>query len=164
MKVRRIVTGHDADGRALVLSDGLIGAKPLPDGKASFAVIWKTSGSPVDNDDAADRAAEPTALVHDQGTILRVVETPEGTISPMHRTNSLDYGIVLSGRVELILDDGSTTLIKEGDIVVQRGTIHAWRNPGPGPNRMAFVLIAAKPATAGGRTLEPAHADIGAEP
>ena len=72
----------------------------------------------------------------------------------MHRTNSLDYGIVLSGSIELELDDGAVTLIEEGSIIIQRGTIHAWRNPSADtPVRVAFVLLDAIPVTVDGTPL-----------
>jgi quercetin dioxygenase-like cupin family protein len=79
---------------------------------------------------------------------------PRGT-SPMHRTNSIDYGIVMSGHVELELDDGVKTLLGPGDIVVQRGTMHLWRNPSDtDPCRIVFVLIEASPYRHDGQPLE----------
>ncbi|NQV54828.1 MAG: cupin domain-containing protein, partial [Rhodospirillales bacterium] len=78
-----------------------------------------------------------------------------GNASPLHRTNSLDYGVVLSGIVKLELDGGKFVDLAPGDVVVQRGTIHAWHNPGPEWARMVFFMADAKPATAGGVTLEP---------
>jgi quercetin dioxygenase-like cupin family protein len=147
MKIRRLVTGHDTQGRACVLKDDTVAGKDLAGGIASFAVLWTTVGQPIDNDDATDRSAVPGGLVQENGSILRIVETPAGSCSPMHRTNSLDYGIVLEGNVELELDDGRIVALSAGDVIVQRGTIHAWRNPGPSTNRMAFVLLSAKPAT-----------------
>jgi quercetin dioxygenase-like cupin family protein len=155
MEIRRIVTGHDAAGRAVVLQDGGVAGHEIPGGAARFALVWKTVSSPVDNDDAADRSGEPTGLAQPGGSVLRVVDLAPGSRSPMHRTNSLDYGIVLAGTVELELDVGCTTRVNAGDIVVQRGTIHAWINPGPTTARMAFVLIDARPATVGGAPLAP---------
>jgi quercetin dioxygenase-like cupin family protein len=82
------------------------------------------------------------------GSVLRVVELLPGKRSAMHRTNSLDYGIVLTGAIELELDDGAVTLIEAGSIIIQRGTMHAWRNPSAEtPARVAFVLLDATPAT-----------------
>jgi len=78
----------------------------------------------------------------------------------MHRTDSLDYGIVLEGEIVLELDDGKSVHLKAGDVVVQRGTIHAWVNPTDKPNRMAFILLDAKPATVGGKPLPTVHADV----
>lgn len=154
MEIRRIVTGHNAEGRAVVVSDSPIKGRDLAGGNATFAVIWKTISSPVDNDDATDRAAEPVGLAQRGGSVLRVVDMPPGSRSPMHRTDSLDYGIVLAGPVDLELDDGHTTTVNAGEIVVQRGTIHAWINRGSATARVAFVLIDANSATVGGKALQ----------
>jgi quercetin dioxygenase-like cupin family protein len=74
-----------------------------------------------------------------------------GGSSPMHRSHSIDYGIILSGQLELDLDGGETIALNPGDIVVQRGTNHLWRNPSPTePCRIAFILIEAKPVVIDG--------------
>lgn len=161
MQIRRIVTGHDATGKAVFLQDSLIKGGSLPDGEAEFAVVWRTVGHPIDNNDASDRAAEPVGLTQPDGSILRIVDIPPGKRSPMHRTNSLDYGIVLQGTVGLELDDGASTLVQTGEVVVQRGTIHAWFNPGPSPARVAFILLDAHPASPGGLPLPPVSDHIG---
>jgi quercetin dioxygenase-like cupin family protein len=160
LKVRRVVTGHDPRGRAVVLKDGIIQGREVLGGEASFGVIWKTISSPVDNDDDADRAAEPVGLTQQNGSVLRIVDIPPGVRSPMHRTSSLDYGLVLSGELSLELDDGAVTDLHPGDIVVQRGTIHAWINRGTVTARMAFILLDANPATHEGRRMEPVSHDI----
>lgn len=152
--VRRVVTGHDGTGKAVVVSDESFIGQPNPNGTAVLTTVWTSSGSPVDNDDAADGGQRAVDLVLPGGSVIRTVDMFPGTTAPMHRTSSLDYGIVLSGRIELILDDGSTTLIEPGGIVVQRGTIHSWRNPSTDETaRMAFVLLDAKPVTIGGKPL-----------
>lgn len=74
------------------------------------------------------------------GTKIRVNEFPPGVVSPVHRTQSVDYGIVLSGEVVLVLDD-SETLLRPGDVVVQRGTNHRWENRSAETVRMAFILV-----------------------
>jgi quercetin dioxygenase-like cupin family protein len=74
------------------------------------------------------------------GTKIRINEFQAGVVSPMHRTQSVDYGIVLDGEVVLVLDDGETTL-RPGDVVVQRGTAHRWENRTERTARMAFILI-----------------------
>jgi quercetin dioxygenase-like cupin family protein len=158
MTIRRVVTGHTADGRATVLKDDSVPGVSVAGADAQFALVWKTVQTPVDNDDAADRSAEPTGLVEPHGSILRMVDLAPGTRSPMHRTQSLDYGIVLRGEVDLELDDGKKTRLRAGDVVVQRGTIHAWVNPGPEVCRIAFILLGAHPATVQGRPL-PSVAD-----
>jgi quercetin dioxygenase-like cupin family protein len=160
LKIRRVVTGHDARGRAVVLKDSVIQGSEVLGGKASFAVIWKTITSPVDNDDETDRAAEPGGLTQPNGSVLRIVDIPPGVRSPMHRTSSLDYGILLSGGVSLELDEGAITDLHPGDVVIQRGTIHAWINRGTTTARMAFVLLDAERATHEGRPLEPVFHEI----
>jgi quercetin dioxygenase-like cupin family protein len=81
-----------------------------------------------------------------------------GKSSPMHRTNSLDYGIVISGQLELELDDGVKTLLGPGDIVIQRGTMHLWRNPSDSENcRIVFVLTEATAVEVDGEPLPELH-------
>jgi quercetin dioxygenase-like cupin family protein len=154
--VRRIVTGHEPGGRAVVRSDDLVPAKPTPGGDAGFALLWATLSVPADNDQEIDGAEADVGLAIDAGTVLRIVDFAPGALSPMHRTNSVDYGIVVWGEIELLLDDGSVTRVGPGEVVVQRGTIHAWRNPSADTMcRVAFVLVGASPATVAGQPLEP---------
>jgi quercetin dioxygenase-like cupin family protein len=146
--LRRIVTGHNAAGRAVVTADTVLEGTPIANSNALFTLVWTTATAPVDNDDATDGRARAVGLTLPGGSVLRVVELLPGTRSAMHRTNSLDYGIVLTGTVELELDDAAVTLIEAGSIVIQRGTMHAWRNPSAHrPARIAFVLLDATPAT-----------------
>ncbi len=152
--IRRIVTGHDTQGRAVVTANDELPSRPNPSGDAQFTLIWTTATAPVDNDDATDGRDRAVGLTLPGGSVLRVVDFKPATRSPMHRTNSLDYGIVMSGTIELELDDGAFTLIHAGGIIVQRGTIHAWRNPSADEiARVAFVLLDATPATANGERL-----------
>ena len=152
--IRRIVTGHNVAGRAVVIADTVLDATRSPNGDALFTLVWTTATAPVDNDDPADGCDRAVGLTLPGGSVLRVVELLPGKRSAMHRTNSLDYGIVLSGAIELELDEGVVTLIDAGSIVIQRGTIHAWRNPSANiPARVAFVLLDATPATVDGEPL-----------
>jgi quercetin dioxygenase-like cupin family protein len=144
-EIRRIVTGHDAEGSAIVHSDSQLSAQQVPADTAWFNKIWSTEGWPADNSDLQDGALRDTGLANANGSVLRIVEMAPGHRSPMHRTQSLDYGIVLSGEVQLELDAGRTVLLKSGDVVIQRGTIHAWSNRGTSAARMAFVLLSAAP-------------------
>ena len=149
--VRRIVTGHNASGRAVVIADGVIDSIPIPSGDTLLTLVWTTASAPVDNDDPADGRERAVGLTLPGGSVLRVVEMMPGTRSAMHRTNSLDYGIVLSGTIELELDDGAVTRLEPGSIIIQRGTMHAWRNPSADTvARAAFVLLDATPATVDG--------------
>jgi quercetin dioxygenase-like cupin family protein len=152
--VRRVVTGHDAKGRAVVIADSVLDGITIPSGGTLLTLVWTTAAAPVDNDDAADGREREVGLTLPGGSVLRVVEMLPGTRSAMHRTNSLDYGIVLSGTIELELDDGAVTRLEPGSIIVQRGTMHAWRNPSAdAPARVAFVLLDATPATVDGAPL-----------
>jgi quercetin dioxygenase-like cupin family protein len=174
-KIRRVVTGHDADGRAIVVSDGFAPAhaNPLRPGQIAND-IWKTSVMPVpiarDEPDpvAGPRQLHPVA----NGTVFRISEVPPETsealsnVTPekaremfgkmgnagastfgkggrhplMHRTKTLDYAVVLDGEITLILDDGEVKL-SAGDVVIQRGTSHAWSNRSGKMVRMLYVLI-----------------------
>lgn len=153
--VRRVVTGHDAEGRAVFRSDERFEPRVIPSGDAAMALIWTTASVPADNNDETDgRDREAGTTLHN-GSVIRIVDMLPGGQSPMHRTNSIDYGIVLAGQVELELDDGATRLLGPGDIVVQRGTIHLWRNPtATEACRLAFILIEAPPFELNGKPLE----------
>lgn len=144
--VRRIVTGHDQQGRAIVSSDAQFPVADIPSGDAAFCLVWTAPLLPVDNMDPTDGRERAAGLTLHGGSVIRIVDMHPGRASPMHRTHSLDYGIVLSGGLELELDDGSVTRLGPGDIVVQRGTMHLWRNPSASEAcRIAFVLTEAHP-------------------
>jgi quercetin dioxygenase-like cupin family protein len=156
--VRRVVTGHDAFGKAVVISDATFNSVPNPKGTALFTLVWTSASAPVDNDNASDGRDRNVDLTLPGGSVLRVVDMLPLTTAPMHRTSSLDYGIVISGSIELILDDGVTALIEPGGIIIQRGTIHSWRNPSDTETaRVAFVLLDAKPVTVDGAPLPDIH-------
>ena len=142
--VRRVVTGHDAQGRAVIRSDQRFRTEIIASGDAAFALMWTTATVPADNNDEVDGREREAGLTIHQGSVIRIVDMLPGGASPMHRTNSIDYGIVLAGEVELELDDGVKTLLRQGDVVVQRGTMHLWRNPSEHETcRIAFVLTEA---------------------
>ncbi len=144
--IRRVVTGHDTQGQAVFRSDDLFPLLPIPQGGADFALIWTTGQVPVDNNDATEGRDRPADLTLRGGSVIRVGDLLPGTVSPMHRSNSIDYGIVMSGQIELELDNGETRLLGPGDVVVQRGTIHLWRNPSLTETcRMIWILIEATP-------------------
>ena len=152
--VRRIVTGHDKAGKAVFRSDDLLPVDPIPSGDAAFSLIWTTASVPADNNDDTDGRERDAGLTLHQGSVIRIVDMVPGGTSPMHRSSSIDYGIVLSGAVELELDDGAVTTARAGDIIVQRGTIHLWRNPSATEIcRIVFVLIEAAPKIVEGNPL-----------
>jgi quercetin dioxygenase-like cupin family protein len=139
---RRIVTGHDASGKSVVLSDAPT-PKSLDIGTAAFHEIWITAQSPVQ---ISATELEPTERPvrtppPADGVVVRFTEMAPGAESPMHRTETVDVGVVLDGETWLLLDDGSETRVSAGDAVVQRGTNHAWANRSERPVRMLFVLI-----------------------
>ena len=149
--VRRIVTGHNSKGSAVFVSDESLPVDPVPSGDAAFSLVWTTATVPADNNDETDGRSRDVGLTLNRGSVIRIVDMLPGGSSPMHRTNSIDYGIVLSGRVELELDDGVVTTAGPGDIIVQRGTMHLWRNRSATENcRIVFVLIEAKPVLVSG--------------
>lgn len=151
--VRRVVTGHDANGKAIVLYDEI--GKEVSSGRpgATACVVWTSEGWPIDNDASTDAAKRKTGTTLDNGTVFRVVRFDPGVASRNHRTDSIDYAVVMSGEIDMDID-GAVVHLKAGDVLVQRGTIHNWINRGNAPCVIAFSLIAAKPATAGGKTLK----------
>jgi quercetin dioxygenase-like cupin family protein len=139
---RRVVTGHDASGRSVIIGDGPPAvSRQVADG-ATFYELWATPASPAPIDAAAPEPVAESDPVGPPpgGTRVRVVDMPPGTRSPMHRTESVDYAIVLAGTLTLVLD-GDETTVGPGDLVVQRGTDHAWENRSGEPVRMLFVLL-----------------------
>jgi naringenin degradation protein FdeH len=139
---RRVVTGHDERGVSVFASDGPVPVvRTAPDG-ALFYEIWGTDAMPAP---IGANAQDPTTAALSvppapDGTKIRINEFPPGVVSPVHRTQSVDYGIVLSGEVVLVLDD-SETVLQAGDVVVQRGTNHRWENRSAQTARMAFILV-----------------------
>jgi quercetin dioxygenase-like cupin family protein len=152
VKVRRVVTSHDGNGKAVVAIDevsrDVVSFRP----GATIANIWSTEGFPVDNSGTSDTAKEITATTRDGGTVFRVIEYAPGVTPRNHRTDSIDYAVVLSGEIDMELDDQVVTL-RAGDVLVQRGTIHNWVNRYGAPCVIAFVLIDARPVEHDGRPL-----------
>jgi len=101
----------------------------------------------------ADAAGRKVGTTLDNGTVFRVVSFGPGVTPRNHRTDSIDYAVVIAGEIDMEVDDGASVHLKAGDVLVQRGTIHNWVNKGKEPCVIAFVLIAAKPVTAGGKVL-----------
>ena len=174
--VRRIVTGHNPQGNAVIASDGappkIIELTAVPG--TVFYELWNTNASPAPIDNGDDPTLRPLQLhPTSQGSIIRFVDIPPDTIqdnispediaagfaqigaasatthnsdSPhklMHRTETIDYGILLSGELWLVLDEGETKLTP-GDVVIQRGTNHAWSNRTNEMARMVFILLDGK--------------------
>ena len=146
--VRRVVTGHGADRTAKVLTDAAASNKRISKSGGVSTLIWCTDRTPADisgGESVEDMGARLLGTPPPpNGTRFTVNDIPPGRIGPMHRTETIDYVIVLSGELEMQMDD-STVKLKAGDVLVQRGTHHAWINRGSEPARIAFILIDAKP-------------------
>ncbi|KIW68692.1 hypothetical protein PV04_04616 [Phialophora macrospora] len=157
---RRVVTGHDQTGKSTIISDTTLtpanpldSAGSLPEGIIpGFTNIFKTTGFPATNVQGPwyDVHGKKIGLVDQSGVVARIVDfpavgsTPDG-VNITHRTQSVDFGIVLSGTITMVLDDGSETVFQAGDVCVQRGTDHAWRNDSTENCRMFFVLVPSVP-------------------
>jgi len=140
---RRVVTGHDERGRAIVVADETVdNVRVRRPGHRSF-VLWATETVPADN--AAPAGVELASRSLPEGTVFRIAEFGPGVASDRHRTDSVDYAVVLSGEIDLVLDDGETVRLSAGDTLVQRGTAHDWINRGAAPCVIAFCLVGARP-------------------
>lgn len=148
--IRRIVTGHDEQGRAVVTSDETIVPLRRPDAGMVSSHIWLTDRAPADIETADDGKGKISGTVPpDQGTRFGILDiAPGNTQNSPHRTDTVDYIICLAGEVDLELDASRVTM-KAGDILVQRATNHAWVNRGAAPARLAFVLIDGAPKRGG---------------
>jgi hypothetical protein len=168
--LRRLVTGHDAQGRSCIVEDGASPAQKTVAGRPGYRVtnLWRTAAGAgvADADDIADHQG---VLPPAGGTVLRIIEWPPEPADPeqarqrleatfatlypdahqdrkpgehpgMHRTRTVDYAIVLEGEIVAIMDQGEAVM-RAGDVLVQRGTNHAWANRSGRPAKVAFVLI-----------------------
>jgi quercetin dioxygenase-like cupin family protein len=146
--VRRVVTGHGADNVAKTIIDGPAeNARHSPSGLVS-TLMWCTDTMPCDmpigetvEDMGARKLGTPPPA---NGTRFAVIDFPPGAPATMHRTETIDYVVVISGEIDMDMDD-LTVHLKAGDVVVQRGTNHAWANRGTETCRIAVVLVDAKP-------------------
>jgi quercetin dioxygenase-like cupin family protein len=108
-------------------------------------VVWSTGEFPAEVSGDGDGGARELGTTDPNGTVFRLVEYQPGVAPRNHRTESIDYAVVLSGEIDMELDDGVTVHLRQGDALVQRGTIHNWVNRGTQPCVIAFVLVAARP-------------------
>jgi quercetin dioxygenase-like cupin family protein len=146
--IRRVVTGHGADHVAKVLMDApATNEKSSSPGTVS-TLIWSTDGAPADiavGERIEDLGARILGTAPPpNGTRFAVIDFPPGNPGRMHRTETIDYVIVISGEIDMDMDNSTVTL-KAGDVMVQRGTNHAWINRGKERARLAFVLVDATP-------------------
>jgi hypothetical protein len=178
-RIRRVLTGHDSDGKSIIMTDGIapniLEMASMPG--LALTDLWETKGAPASNDGNADAVARPVHLEPPKnGTILRIVEFPPDTQwrqsanareafdsigaghAPdrhsddpmMHKTATVDYIIVLKGEIWAIMDKGEV-LLKAGDILVQRGTNHSWSVRTNEPCIIAAVLVSARLVGEGGK-------------
>ena len=143
MNIRRVVTGHDANGKAIVLIDDKPPRIANPREGLHSALIWTTNTLPAKvngNDDMGDVEIGTTIK---KGSVFRVNKYEPGVIPRVHRTQSIDYAIVLSGEIDMELENGVEVKLKTGDFLVQRATVHNWVNRGTKPCLIAFILISA---------------------
>lgn len=163
--VRRILTSHnpeDTNGTSVVVLDDTINLARGASGQGGHSPVYSSVGFPIETahsttrDSITNALKQAASIVTPQGTNGRIVEMTPGGKFGMHRTNSVDYDIFLAGSAYLVTPspDGEVrTLCRAGDIVVQRGTLHAWE-AGPEGARWFSVVIAAKPVVANGLVLE----------
>lgn len=153
MNLRRVVTGHDKAGRAVVkideISTNIRNNRP---GATSY-VIWSTNAWPISSDDETDPTLRVISTTEENGTVFRIIRYDPGVVPRRHRTDSIDYAVVLSGEIDMELD-GETVHLRAGDTLVQRATVHNWVNRGSEPCIIAFVLVSAKSPTVDGKPLE----------
>lgn len=149
-KLRRVVTINDDQGKAVVSCDSIVESQPgRSGGTVHVCNIWMSDGSPPTLN-GADALDSPIPMLPvSRGATFRMMEIGAGTAPHMHRTETLDYIIVIEGELDMFLDDGAKVHMKEGDIMIQRGTLHGWANPGDKPCRFATVII-----DGGGRLFE----------
>jgi quercetin dioxygenase-like cupin family protein len=147
------VTGHDANGRAVVEIDETARNVISTRRGQTSCVVWTTESFPVDNTGNSDQGTRKVGTTLNNGTVFRIVEFAPGVAPRNHRTDSIDYAVVVSGEIDMELDD-SVVHLKAGDVVVQRGTIHNWVNRGTAPCTIAFVLIDARPVELNGKVLQ----------
>jgi mannose-6-phosphate isomerase-like protein (cupin superfamily) len=152
LSIRRVVTGHDARGRAVVAIDEICKNVTSRRPKHESCVVWSTGAFPADNSGAEDGGARAVATTDPNGTVFRIGLYHPGVAPRNHRTESIDYAVVIAGEIDMEID-GATVHLRAGAVRVQRGTIHNWTNPGSEPCIIAFVLIAANPVERAGKVL-----------
>ena len=152
MQVRRVVTGHKSDGKATVLIDEVSKDTVNPRQGCTFFNIWSTQLPPNNNDDS-DGAKTIVGTAMKERAVFRVIEYGPGVMPRNHRTDSIDFAVVMSGEIDMTLDD-EVVHLKAGDVLVQRGTIHNWVNNSDKPCVIAFVLLDAPAVEIDGKPLE----------
>jgi hypothetical protein len=159
---KRLITKHSQTGTATIHSDDATVWQPMRSGAVAMSLIYTTSTFPANLNSDGDIKAHDSkvasggiGLVNGGGSVCRIVDFAPNNDPMMHRTQSLDYGVVLEGEVEMILDSGEVHVMRRGDVAVQRATMHAWRNPSETQwARMMFVLLDCQPVKVGDTCLK----------
>ena len=155
LSIRRVVTDHDQEGQSVVrfdeITSNIVSRRP----GHSSTVIWSHAETPVDNTEERDGGLRDVADCAANGAIFRVVEYAPGVSSRMHRTVTVDYAVVMAGEIDMVLDGGKEVHLKQGDVLVQRGTVHNWVNKTNEVCIIAFVLVSADPVKINGVELPP---------
>lgn len=141
LNLRRIVTAHTEDGKAVIGSDGVMdNVQQLRSGNFE-TLLWVTDDAPADVD-APDPTAEPRDIEPPpRGTIFRAIELVPGKSAYMHQTDTVDYLICTAGKCDMLLDGDERVTFAAGDVMVQRGTWHGWENPYDEPCQIVAVLV-----------------------
>lgn len=161
--IHRYITTHSSDGEAVFVSHAQIPdyMPSQPAGEdGEIALLYATTNVPANIDDEADLAMydeflhQPPGLTTERGTTFRMIDLRPGKITPMHRTVSIDYGVVVEGEVDLILDSGASRHLRRGDVSIQRGTAHSFRNRSSSEwCRMLFMFLPMQKITIKGKEL-----------
>ncbi|KAJ7259698.1 hypothetical protein C8J57DRAFT_1638735 [Mycena rebaudengoi] len=159
--IRRIVTGHTSAGKSTIISDTI--QPPTlwsPESVNAKYDLHYTGESPavidteVSQGKWVDEIAQHPELISENGSTFRAFNFSPGSVSPVHRTVSLDYGVVAKGSVVLELEDGARITLREGDTIIQRATMHCWRNESTEWARIYFIGLGAKPVHVNGQALQ----------
>jgi quercetin dioxygenase-like cupin family protein len=156
--IRRVITGHDDKNVAKVILEGAATNTKTPREGVASTLMWCSDAMPADisiGEKVEDMGARILGTAPpENGSRFIVMEFAAGVVSEMHRTETIDYIVMLDGEIDMDMDD-STVKLRAGDIMVQRGTNHAWVNRSKAPARMAIVLLDAKPLGIGHPRLRP---------
>lgn len=149
-KIRRVVTGHDAGGHPVFWIDGDATNHKFPSEKISSTLMWSTDQSPTEIFSSKDEGARILGSAPPpNGSRFTMMEFLPGNEGHLHRTDTIDYVICIAGEIDMFLDDTQFVTLRAGDVLIQRGTNHAWVNRGTVPCRLAVILLDALPKRAG---------------
>jgi quercetin dioxygenase-like cupin family protein len=147
---RRVVTGHDADGKAVIWIDAHATNHKFPSDKITSTLMWSTDASPTQIFGSEDEGARILgSSPPENGSRFTMMEFHPGNVGHLHRTDTVDYVICMSGQIDMFLDEAQFITLHAGDVLIQRGTNHAWANRSDKPCRLAVILLDALPKREG---------------